>query len=186
MYHVSLPSLIASGENKGKPSVVEITSAKLTAKQIIDGVEKDVPVKFSIPAEKFKYPQFGPQPAEKKNDKGEVVGEEELSVDQAKQGIDEAIKDAGGEVRFLENYNDATRQAALNKGKNYIRTKETGAPDDIVEAGLKMSTEFTWAAAERVTNKQVRQEVEAIIADIDNIPQDELKRRLLAMMGKKP
>jgi hypothetical protein len=176
MYHVALPSEISSGENKGQANMVEITSAKLTRKE----GDKDVPVKFVIAAELFRYPQFGPQPAKDENGK-----EVELSEEQAKSGVDEAVKDAGGYVRFLENYNDATRQAALNKGKNYIRTKETGDPSAIQDAGLALTQGFTWAAAERVTNKAVREQVENIVNDLDNLSPDEVKARLRAMLGKK-
>lgn len=172
MYFRSLPAEISSGENKGKPNLVEITSAKL---------EKDgKPVKFEIAATRFQYPQFGPEPA--KDDKG---NDQDFTEDQAKAAIEEAVKDAGGYVAFVGNYNDSTRTAALNKGKNYIRTKETGEPDAIVEAGLDLSKNFTWASAQRVTNKEVREGVENLVQDLDNLDEATLKARLKALMGAK-
>lgn len=177
MRHVSLPAKIASGENKDKPSIVQISSAKITRK---DENNKDVALVFEIPAEKFSYPQFGPEPA--KDDKGNEL---ELTEDQAKEALDEMVKDAGGVIRLVENYNDATRTASLNKGKNYIRTKETGEPDAIVIAGLAITHDFTWAAAERITNKAIADEAKALADEVDTLDLATLKQRLLAMVGKK-
>ena len=190
MYRVKLPALIGAGDNKDKPSLIEITSAKMT---VDDGQGGKTGLKFGkasyvdaagkehigIPAQDWEYPQFGPEPT--KNDKGVY---QPLSEDQAKEAVDEMIKDAGGIVAFAENYNDATKKAALNDGKNYIRTKEDGDPDSIVLEGLRRSREFTWAASERVTNKSVREGAEKLVEEIDSLSPDEAKKRLLQLLGR--
>lgn len=186
MYHVKLASTIGAGENKGKPNLVEITSAKVF--EVNESGDK-VGIKFGnhsyvdaakkehigIPGHDWSYPQFGPEPG--KDDNGNYT---ELTEDQAQQAVDEMIKDAGGVVRFAENYNDATRTAALNTGKNYIRTKEGVTDRDAVIAeGIRRSKEFTWAAAERVTNKSVKEAVSRLAEEVDEIDDiEELKRRL--------
>lgn len=197
MFHATLEKLVGAGANKGKPNVVEITSAKMQkdgvsikfGKTITDdqgnaiqyedakGGKSD---KVGILASLFSYPQFGPEPG--KNDKGEYVP---LTDDQARSGVEEAIADSGGVVRFLENYNDATRTAALNRGKNFIRTKEDGEPDKIVEEGLRLSRDFSWAQAERVTNATVRQNAEKLVDEMDQLSDEELRARMKAMFAKK-
>jgi Arc/MetJ-type ribon-helix-helix transcriptional regulator len=190
MFLVTLVSKILAGPNKDKPNLIEITSTKLT---VDDGNGKQVPLRFGdesyvdstnkehvgIPAEQWAYPQFGPEPS--KNDKGEYLS---LSDEQAQQALDEMMKDAGGIVPFVENYNDATRKAALDSGKIYIRTKEDGNPSDIIREGIRRAKEFTWAAASRVTNKSVREGAENLLADIEKLSKDEMAARLKALLGK--
>lgn len=190
MFHVALPEKIGAGPNAGKPNLIAITSAKLTT---TDTENKKVSLKFGtdsyvdsagvtqigIPAGQFQYPQFGPEPA--KDDKSNYI---ELTDEQAQAAVDEAIKDAGGIVRFVENYNDATRTAALNKGKNYIRTKESGDPAAIVAEGLKLTQNFSWAAAERVTNASVKAAVSELADNLDNLSLEEIKARLKASLGR--
>lgn len=196
MYFGRLASTISSGPNKGKQAIVEITSAKSTV--INSETGKPEGIRFGdtvsytdengkdhvgIAAEQWEYPQFGPEPG--RDDKSNYL---ELTEDQANEALQEMIKDAGGIVRLVENYNDATQKASLNTGKNFIRTKEGVTPDSadkVVEEGLRRSKEFTWAGAERVTNKSVRESAEKLEEEIEELSKDEIIARFRAMLGKK-
>jgi len=178
MFFVSLPSKIQSGPNKDKPNLVEIKAAKL-----LDASGQAYV--YKIPAELFSYPQFGPEPKSVTDSDGKVTVVAQTD-DEAQEGIDEAIKDAGGKVKFLENYNSATKTAALNEGKGYIRTKESGDPSDIQQKGIEMSHDFTWVTAEKKTAKDIANEAEDLASMADDLDPAELKRRLKAMFsGKK-
>lgn len=187
MWFGSLPAVIGSGANKGKPNLKEITSAKMTGTdgkkvQFGDGTYTDAENKthVGIPGESCQFPQFGPEPT--KDDKGVYA---ELTEDQAQQGIQEFIKDSGGAVRALENINDATAKAAVKKGEVYIRTAEDGEPAKIVQHGLQLMHDFSWAQAERISNKSVREGVDALVEEVDNLSADEIKARLKTLLGKK-
>lgn len=179
MFLLSLPAKILSGDKKGQDSFVDVKSAKMTGP---DGK----PIQYQIPAQEFQYPQFGPKPIIESKTEGDKVTETEIPLtdEQAQEGIDEAIVDAGGKVKFLDNYNSATRTAALNGGKGLIRTKETGSIADIIAAGLTFAREFSWAKADKLTNKEVREQVEALENQLDSLSGEELKARLRAILGK--
>lgn len=191
MYLRSLPSVIGAGDNKGKPNLIEITSAKMKDAQgnsVKFGDATYVDAKqvehTGIPAESFRYVQFGDEPV--KNEKGEYL---ELTEEQADKVIQEFIKDSGGAVRAAENIQDATKAASLKAGKDYIRLREDGEPSKIVAAGLEKCSSFSWAQAERVTNKSVRENAEKLAEDVDDLlateeGRAELKKRMLAMFGK--
>lgn len=195
MYHVALGSTVVNGDNKGNINLVEITSGKIVGadgKKIKYGTDfefKDGTVHTGIPADSFKYPQFGPEPTkvDEKDKDGNVTGWHyaELTEDQANQAVQEMIKDAGNVIRLVENYNDATRTAALNLGKNKIRTKEGEGidPAKVIEEGIRLVANFSWSQAARITNKSVRDDVEKVIEEMDSLSNDELKARLRAMMG---
>lgn len=181
MYHKSLPAVYASGKQEGQQAFVQIANESIghPADEKNSAGETVKETALRIKQNDFVFPQFGPRPTTEdvKDKEGKVIGQREvpLTTEQAREGIEEAIKDAGGEVQFLSIHNDNTRDQAVKEAKAYIRTFE-GAKDgstnvaDVVLAGLKKALEFTWKAAEKITVSQFREEVRKVQAvDIDKL-----------------
>lgn len=185
MFHRTLPATIQSGENKGEIAYRLVTNDKL-------GHPKDSPIK--IEQSRIEYPQFGPKPETKTRIVGEgdkrreVVEEVALTEEQAKQGIEEAIADAGGAVPFLNSYNEVVRDEAIKDGLSPLRQHEGGEGIDVaklVEAAINRIRNFTMKAAERVTVAQFRQELNAMKdLDLDTLDAETLRAKMKALLGK--
>lgn len=193
MFHRSLPATYASGDKKGQTANVQIANSSLGYPADEKGPDGTIVEKaLRIEQSKFVFPQFGPQPKMQDvlDKDGKVVGQEEapLTVEEAEQGIKEAIDDAGGPIPFLAIHNDNTRDEAVKEAKTYIRQYE-GKPDTdvlgVIAAGLKKALTFTWKASERVTVQQFRSELKELqTQNIDEMDPEELKARIKALLGQ--
>lgn len=176
-YTRTLPAEIQSGENKGKTAYVQITNEKL-------GFPKDSPLK--IEQARFKYPQFGPELTVEvvKDAEGKITSETEVALteDQARIGLEEFVANAGSAARALEIVNDATRDAALYDGKNYIRLAESGDADTVTNVGLSKSAEFTWKAAERVTVKELKAGMDSLRENFKNLTPEQIAAQVAQLL----
>lgn len=174
MYFRSLPAKITSGENKDKQAFVQITNEKL-------GFPKTKPLQ--IEQDKFEYPQFGPEPTVTKDESGKETVTA-LTEEQGRAGIDEFIANAGGAVAALEVINTATKTAATNEGKLYIRQQEAGDLNSIIETGLKRSHDFTWKGVEKVSNKEIVAGVKSLQANMAAMSAEEIAAEVRRILGQ--
>lgn len=182
-YTVKLPATYESGEKKGQPAFVVIANEKLgyPADERKDGkVVNETALR--VPQGNWEYPQFGPEPEEIKNEKGEVTGYKPLTEEQARVALEEFIVNAGSAARAAEIVNDATRDAALYEGKSHIRLAEEGEAEQVVKIGLSKSRDFTWKTTERVSVKEIKAGMESLREDFKNLTPEQIAARVAQML----
>lgn len=141
--------------SNGNPNVITITNKeKLVPAETVGNalIDKEHPEKgfklgeylFTIPAEKFEFKEF--------------------------ENVQEALADAGSEVQLVSFINDALALRATAKAKNYIRNAETSSVGiagdfaDVVEAGLKISRDYTINEPTELSTKQKAAAYDDLIA----------------------
>lgn len=177
MYVAKLPAKVVSGERKGQQAFATISNQALAGET--DG-KKNPPIVFEIEQDRFEYPQFGPEIPT--NEKGEPT--RALTDDEAQTGIQEFVNACGSVQRALEVINEATEKAAVNTGKAHIRTAPSGSMEQIVEAGLAKSRNFSWVAEKKVKVADIKNAIDEIkTVGLENLSEAELRARLAALIG---
>ncbi len=120
-----LAGLAKAGEYR--PNIVEITN-NVRNKADTPAGQDVIPVKISIPAERFEYPQF--------------------------ETLEEAAADCGGVDKLLAVFNDVTRDAATRDGKAAVRMATNGTEEEMIEAGLRKCKTYTWREDTSVSAKE--------------------------------
>jgi hypothetical protein len=113
--------------------------------------------KFEINAERFSYPQF--------------------------DSIEEFVQSAGSDARALEIINDNARDVAVAAGKNYIRTATKGTHDEIVDAGISASKNYSFVKSENLTAKEAKDALTSLKADISNLSEADIAKRVRELLG---
>lgn len=136
----------------GEPNTVDITNKKIDPKNA-EGT------KFTIPAEKFSYPQI--------------------------ESLDEFTQLCGNTERVLEVINDHLRDSALTEGKNRIRIATSGSTDDIIEAGINAAKNFTFIETISVSAGEAKEKLSALkdLASRSDMNDAELAAKLKEMFG---
>ena len=163
MFKEKLAKNYESGEHKGEQAYVKITNEKL-------GFPKSNPI--TIEQDRFEFPQYGVQAEE-----GTV-----LTEDQSKEGIAEAAEQAGGYVQLLTYLNACVKVDAVDAGKGYIRTAESGPKnadgsldfESVIVAGLKRSSEWSLKTTEKISAKEVKSTVDSLLANIGGLTNDQI------------
>lgn len=148
MKYENLPALTS----KKEPNVVEITNRKLHP-------DSETGDKFTIPAERFIYPQV--------------------------ESADEMAQICGGAEQLLAVFNDHLRDAAVTEAKNSIRMASSGAEEDIVNSGIEKGKNFTFVETQKITAAEAKERFSELrtLASQTNLTDEELAAKVRALLG---
>lgn len=159
MRYDKLPATLNKKDEQGNPlpNTVKITNNVRMKAEAKEGEE--VPsVELRIPAERFEFKQF--------------------------ESYDEFVADAGSSERALAIINEETMKAATAAGKAAIRTATLGTEEEMIEAGLRVSKNFSWKEDTTLSTKDKANKFDEIQALIGKVEPAELMRRLQELSGK--
>jgi hypothetical protein len=139
------------------PNIVTVSNTVYNKESTPEG-QKVQPLEIKFPAELLSYPQF--------------------------DAIEEFVTDCGGPERALEVINDVTAKYATTAGKTSIRTATIGTEEAIVEAGCKVSREFSWKQEQKLSTKEKANAFDILLAEKDKLTPEELMRRVMELAGK--
>lgn len=115
----------------GSANVVSISNRKIDVTKDSEGKEVVTPKTFLIPAERFEYPQA--------------------------ENWEEAYQFCGGQAQALAVFNDSLRDASVTEGKNSIRMASAGTEEDIINAGLNKTKNYTFIEQEKVSAAEAKE-----------------------------
>ena len=112
---------------------------------------------FVIPAPQFEYPQY--------------------------DTVAEFFDDCGGEDKALSILNGMKRDAALDAGKQKIRTTVTGSKQDIIAAGLKAVKEHNFLVTESISAKEAKDLLTSLGGRIKDMDPKDIQAELAKALG---
>lgn len=101
--------------------------------------------------------------------------------------LDEAVNDAGGDVKLVEAYNDNKVNRALTNGRNLIRNAKKGSKiDDIVSKAISAVKLFSFATAgDRVGVKQRAENASSALDYLKSLTAEDLAKMDLVALREK-
>lgn len=112
---------------------------------------------FEIPATEFEYGQY--------------------------ETINEFYEDCGGEEKALAVLNTFKRDAALDAGKQKIRTTVTGSRSDILQAGLAATKNHNFLVSTELSASKSKDILLSLGGNLKDMDAEEIKKKLLAGLG---
>ena len=169
MRYGTLPAEQTKKDEAGKalPNTVKVSNSFLNKSKVTDEQKKTLSeeevaklttVVFEFPAQIMEFPQY--------------------------DTLAEFIADCGSDERALEVLNEVTEKFATAAGKTAIRTASSGTPDEIIEAGIRVSKNYSWKVETKLSIKDKATKYDELMASAATLSPEELMARIMELQGK--